>query len=110
MMKQGEIWFVEFTGQGHEYQKTRPAVIVESNGQLKVTSVITVVPITKQQEKHKDDIFIVKDEINHLLYDSVVKVHQIQTFDKSRFVKKIGNIDKEIMEEIKIYLRRHFEI
>lgn len=109
-MKQGEIWFVEFTGQGHEYQKTRPAVIIESNGQLKVTSVITVVPVTKQQEKHKDDIFVAKDGSNNLRYDSVIKVHQIQTFDRSRFIKKIGTIDKEVMENIKTYLRRHFEI
>lgn len=109
-MKQGEIWFVEFTGQGHEYQKMRPAVVIESNGQLKVTSVITVVPITKQQAKHKDDICIAKDSNNNLLYDSVIKVHQIHTFDKSRFIKRIGNIDKEIMEKIKMYLKRHFEI
>lgn len=109
-MKQGEIWFVEFTGQGHEYQKTRPAVVIESDSQLKITSVITVVPVTKQQEKHKDDIFVAKDENNHLLYDSVIKVHQIQTFDKIRFIKKIGNVNEEIMEKIKAYLKRHFEI
>lgn len=109
-MKQGEIWFVEFTGQGHEYQKTRPAVIIESDVQLKVTSVITVVPVTKQQEKHKDDVFVPKDEKNNLLYDSVIKVHQVQTFDKSRFIKKIGVVEKEIMAKIKSYLKRHFEI
>lgn len=109
-MKQGEIWFVEFTGQGHEYQKTRPAVVIESDSQLKVTSVVTVVPVTKQQEKHKDDICVVKDGSNNLRYDSVIKVHQIQTFDKVRFIKKIGNIDEEVTEKIKTYLRRHFEI
>ncbi|MEK7644013.1 MAG: type II toxin-antitoxin system PemK/MazF family toxin [Patescibacteria group bacterium] len=109
-MRQGEIWFVEFTGRGHEYQKTRPAIVIESTDQLRVTSVITVVPVTKQQEKHKDDIFVDKDENNKLLYDSVIKVHQIQTFDKSRFIKKIGAVDEEVMEKIKIYLRRHFEI
>lgn len=109
-MQQGEIWFVEFTGQGHEYQKTRPAVVIESDGQLKVTSVITVVPVTKQLERHKDDILILKDNSNNLLYDSVIKVHQIQTFDKSRFIKKIGNVENEVIEKIKIYLKRHFGI
>ena len=109
-MKQGEIWFVEFTGQGHEYQKTRPAIVIESDGQLKVTSVITVVPVTKQQEKHRDDIFIAKDENNNLKYDSVIKVHHIQTFDKSRFIKKIGNVDEGVMKKIKTYLRQHFDI
>lgn len=109
-MKQGSIWFVEFTGQGHEYQKTRPAIIMESDSQLRVTSVITVVPVTKQQEKHKDDIFITKDDVNNLLYDSVIKVHQVHTFDKTRFIKKIGNVEKEVIEKIKLYLKRHFDI
>lgn len=107
-MKQAEIWFVEFTGQGHEYQKTRPAVVIESNTQLGVTSVITVVPVTKQQEKHKDDLIVIKNANNNLRYDSVIKVHQIQTFDKSRFIKKIGDLDNEMMEKIKTYLRKHF--
>jgi mRNA-degrading endonuclease toxin of MazEF toxin-antitoxin module len=109
-MKQGEIWFVEFTGQGHEYQKTRPAVVIESNGQLKIAGVITIMPITKQQEKLADDIFVSKNNDNNLRYDSVIKTHHIQTFDISRFVKKIGNIDREVMEKIKACLRRHFEI
>lgn len=109
-MKQGSIWFVEFTGQGHEYQKTRPAVIIESDSQLRVTSVITVVPVTKQQEKHKDDIYIIKDEVNNLRYDSVIKVHQVHTFDKTRFIKKIGSVDQEAIEKIKLYLKRHFDI
>ncbi len=34
-MKQGEIWFVEFTGVGHEYQGKRPAVIIEGDKQIK---------------------------------------------------------------------------
>jgi len=109
-MTQGEIWFVKFTGQGHEYQNTRPAVVIESDAQLKVTSVITIVPITKQPEKHRDDIFIAKDGTNNLLYDSVIKVHQIQTSDPSRFINKIGNVEKEVMDKIKDYLRRYFAL
>lgn len=101
---------MEFTGQGHEYQKTRPAVVIESDRQLKITSVVTVVPVTKQQEKHRDDIFIAKNESNKLRYDSVIKVHQIQTFDKNRFVKKIGLISEEEMNRIKAYLKIHFDI
>lgn len=109
-MKQGEIWFVAFSGQGHEYQKTRPAVVIESNGQLKITNVVTVVPVTKQQEKHRDDIFLSKDDVNNLTYDSIIKVHQVETFDTSRFIRKIGNVEKDVMDKIKEYLKRHFGI
>lgn len=109
-MKQGEIWFVEFTGIGSEYQKARPAVIIESDHQLKVTSVITVVPFTKQQKKHSDDISVAKSQTNNLLYDSLIKVHQIQTFDQSRFKNKVGILENEILEQIKHYLKKHFGI
>lgn len=109
-MKQGEIWFVEFTGIGNEYQKARPAVIIESDRQLKVTSVITVVPFTKQQKKHSDDIFVVKSQTNNLLYDSLIKVHQIQTLDQSRFKRKVGVLENEILEQIKHYLKKHFGV
>ena len=109
-MKRGEIWFVEFNGQGHEYQKTRPAIVIESDSQLKITNVITIVPVTKRQDKHGDDIFIKMDEQNKLMYDSVIKVHNIQTFDQSRFIKKIGVVDEEVMKKIQLYLKKHFGI
>lgn len=110
-MKQGEIWFVEFDGRGREYQKNRPAVIIESDKQLKITNVITVVPFTTQQKKHSDDIFIAKSEMNNLSFDSLIKVHEIQSFDRDgRFIKKIGELEAEFMEKIKIYLKKHFGI
>jgi len=108
-MKQGEIWFVEFTGEGHEYQKTRPAVIIESDKQLKITNVITVVPFTSQLKKQADDIFVAKNERNNLFYDSVIKAQQIQTFDECRFKKKIGILEDDLMIEIKKYLKKHFD-
>lgn len=34
-MQQGEIWIVEFDPSvGHEYQKTRPAIIITSNKKI----------------------------------------------------------------------------
>ena len=97
-MKCGEIWFVEFGDltennyqtTGHEYKKPRPALIVESDKQLKITAVITIIPFTSKNQKQADDIFIFKDTLNNLNYDSVLKVHHIQSFDSERFIKKIG--------------------
>ena len=47
-MKQGEIWMVKFPEdtEGHEYIKDRPAVIIESDLQLKKSNVFTILPIT----------------------------------------------------------------
>lgn len=109
-MKKGEIWYVEFTGIGNEYQGLRPAVIIESDHQLKITSVITIVPFTKQQKRHIDDIFVPKSLTNNLLYDSLIKVHQIQTFSPVRFKNRIGILENEILEQIKHYLKKHFSL
>lgn len=110
-MKQGEIWFVEFTGVGHEYQGKRPAIIIQADKQIKTANIITIMPFTSQIKKHGDDIIVNKNSVNNLLYDSVIKVHEIQSFDiENRFIKKIGIVGPEIMEKIKTYLRRHFEI
>lgn len=111
IMKQGEIWFVDFIGSvGHEYQKCRPSVIIQSNEQLKVASIITIMPFTSQKNKHKDDILVFKDVENKLSYDSILKVHQIHTFDKKRFIKRIGVLNTSALEQIKKYLKRHFSI
>lgn len=110
-MKEGEIWTVQFTGQGHEYQGLRPAVIIQSEAQLKVSIVITVMPLsTKKEKRHKDGIFIRKSEKNGLFRDSIIKVHQIQSFDNSRFKNKMGVIESEILFEIKQYLQKHFGV
>lgn len=101
---------MEFTGLGNEYQGLRPAVIIESDHQLRVTSVITVLPFTKQQKKHSDDIFVAKSQTNNLLYDSLIKVHQIQTFSPIRFKNKIGILEGEMLEQIGRYLKKHFGI
>ncbi len=111
-MKYGEIWSVVFAESiGHEYTKDRPVLIIESNQQISITNVITLVPLTSQiKNKHGDDIVINKDSINNLYYDCLVKVHHIQSFDRSRFIKRIGKVDQAVLEKVKEYLKRHFDI
>ena len=110
-MKYGEIWQVSYSdSMGHEYQKNRPSLIIESDSQLNITNVITIIPCTSKNNIQKDDILIVKDKTNNLLYDSVLKVHHIQSFDKARFLNKIGVADKRILERVKEYLKKHFDL
>jgi mRNA interferase MazF len=111
-IKYGEIWWVDFIGsQGHEFQKIRPALVIEEDRQLSITTVITMMPVTHQRKnQHQDDIVIIKDDKNNLEYDSILKVHHILSYDKSRFVKKIGIADAEILELVKQYLKKHFDL
>ncbi|MFA5249457.1 MAG: type II toxin-antitoxin system PemK/MazF family toxin [Candidatus Paceibacterota bacterium] len=112
IIEYGDIYLVGFAPSvGHEFQGDRPAVVVQPNEQLAKTNLVTVIPLTSKVDKaHSGDILIKKDEVNRLFCDSLVKVHNIESFDRSRFIKKIGKISTQDSEKIKIYLIRHFDL
>jgi len=109
-MKQGEIWLVKFLNSvGHEFKKERPALIIEVDSQIQKSAVFTIIPLTSNSNnKIKDDILVVRNNQNKLFCDSILKAHHIQSFDKSRFIKKIGVVKDDIFEQVKNYLRIHF--
>lgn len=112
-MRKGEIWLVKFIEDeqvGHEYIKDRPALVIENNRQIQVTTVVTIMPMTSSNNKHRDDILVKKDDRNRLYKDSLIKVHHVISFDKSRFVHRIGEVDKSIMDQVVEYLKRHFDL
>lgn len=111
-MKQGEIWFVRYDPSvGHEYKKTRPAIIISSHYALTNSPLVTVMAITSKVDGvATDDIEIVKDQANRLWSDSVIKTSHISSFDSSRFIKRIGLAHPKILDQIKKYLFTYFGI
>ncbi len=111
-IKQGELYLVNFNpSAGHEFQGKRPALVIESDVQIKKTNLISIIPLTSNiGNKISDDIFISKDNNNKLISDSIIKVYYICSFDYYRFINKIGKVDEEILEKIKIYLKKHFDL
>lgn len=117
MMAKGEISFgdvvwVEFDPSvGHEYQNKRPAIVVQSDEQLKKTNLVTIIPLTSQKDKRMpDDILVEACKENNLMSDSLAKVYCITSFDYARFEKVIGKINEGVITKIKTYLRKHFGI
>lgn len=86
MFKQGQIWLVNFGSSfGHEYQKTRPALIIEADVYLPLGSLITVILISSQVSKSNLlDVMLPKDEANHLISDSLIKTRQISSLKPAR--------------------------
>lgn len=117
MMTKGEISFgdvvwVEFDPSvGHEYQSKRPAIVVESNEQLKKTNLVTIIPLTSQKDNRmSDDILVEACKENNLISDSIAKVYYITSFDYVRFEKVVGKVNKEVLLKIKNYFKKHFDI
>jgi len=106
----GDIAWVNFDPSvGHEFQKKRPAIIIQSKEQLQKSNLVTIIPLTSNISNcEEDDILISVDGENHLKNDSVVKVYYITSFDSSRFIKKIGKINADKAFLIKLYLKKHF--
>ncbi len=110
--KKGALFLVDFDPSvGHEYKKIRPAIIIQSDKTIKETALITVMPVTSQVTNRQEaDIQIKKSSKNGLFSDSLIKVGCIHSFDRKRFLKKIGNLSEELIGVIAKYLHRHFDV
>lgn len=104
------IYLVNFNPSiGKEYQKVRPALVIQSN--TIASELVTVMPISSKTEKRiADDILLLKNNSNRLLHDSLLKVRQISSFDKRRFIHRIGEADEKAMNAVANYLRKHFNL
>lgn len=86
---------------GREYQKVRPALIIESDDYLSLGNLITVIPISSQLHKSSLlDVLIPKTSTNRLVSDSLIKTRQISTFDKRRFIKYIGACQPGVLQQV----------
>ena len=87
---------------GSEINKTRPAVVVNSDS-LGVLPVHIVVPITDWKDRYTKNLWhirIVNDATNGLDKVSAVDVLQIRSVSAERLGKKLGRVSSAVMEEI----------
>lgn len=92
IFERNQIWLVNFDPSfGHEYKKIRPALIIQNDSYINCSNLLTVIPISSQTKKQTElDILIQKNSENRLMTDSLIKIKQISSFDKRRFIKFIG--------------------
>jgi mRNA interferase MazF len=90
-MQPGEIHLIQFDPSvGTEIQKRRPGLVIQKSPQR---NTVIVLPISSKKLNHPlYEIELRKDDRNHLYVDSVVVLDQVKSFDKRRFVGKIGEI------------------
>lgn len=106
----GDIYLANFDpSTGKEYRKVRPALVIQGERVSQKSPYVTVMPISSRIETFDvSDIFIEKDAKNRLVRDSVIRVHQISSFDKRRFIHFIGSAGSPVVRKVRGYLRRHF--
>ncbi len=103
-MNQGEIWEIELSPTvGAELRKRRPAVIINDD-EIGILPLRVVVPITEWKEHFTGAPWMVRldaDSQNKLVKRSAVDTFQIRSVSTGRFIKKIGLVSTEALNEIK---------
>ncbi|MDD2356422.1 MAG: type II toxin-antitoxin system PemK/MazF family toxin [Thiovulaceae bacterium] len=88
---------------GSEIQKTRPCIVISPN-EMNVLNTVIVAPMTS-----KGFEFIFRPKIKFENKNGLVLLDQIRTVDKTRLVKKIGEVDEKVSKSISNMLVKMFE-
>ncbi|MBF0225257.1 MAG: type II toxin-antitoxin system PemK/MazF family toxin [Desulfobacterales bacterium] len=105
--QRSQIWLVNFEPSfGHEYQKIRPALIIQHDKYIDSGNLLTVIPISSQIVNPTElDILIKTNFQNRLMKDSLLKIKHISSFDRRRFIKLIGIVDQKMMDNTDRHLQ-----
>lgn len=104
-IKRFEIYLVKLNPTvGSEIQKTRPYIVISPN-EMNVLKTVIVAPMTS-----KGFDFVFRQKIKFKNKNGLVLLDQIRTVDKTRLVKKLGNVDKQTSQDISNMLVQIFEL
>lgn len=101
--KRGDIWDIDLNPtKGQEINKTRPAIVISSDGIGKLRLKI-VVPITEWQPSFEGNLWhvpLIPTPVNGLTKHSAADALQVRSLSLERFVKRRGRATKQELEEI----------
>jgi mRNA interferase MazF len=101
--KRGEIWDIDLNPtKGQEINKTRPAVVISSDGVGKLRLKI-IVPITEWQTAFEGNfwhVLLQPTPVNGLTKNSAADALQVRSLSLERFVKCRGRATNQELEEI----------
>ena len=91
-----EVWLVSLEPTvGSEIQKTRPCIVISPDEINKLLRTVIVAPLTSTIKNYPTRVTIVFQT-----RESSIALDQIRSVDKSRLLRKLGNLSKEDSEAI----------
>lgn len=111
-IKRGEIYLAALDPVlGKEISKTRPVVIISNDKNNQFSGTVTILPISSQvlEKIYPFEVFLPKG-CGDLPKDSKVKADQIRTIDKSRIIRRIGDLEKEKIFDIEKAVKIHLQL
>lgn len=101
-VERGEIWLANLDPtQGSEQAGTRPIIIFQENTVSKFTSTIITIPLTTNLRRAAlPTCLLISNGQGGLNQDSVALCHQLRVLDKTRLIKRIGQLDFEAIARL----------
>jgi len=108
--RRGEIWMVNFNpGRGSEQMGIRPALIIQNDTGNRYAATTVVSAITTTIKIYPVTVFL-PSKTAGLHRDSMVNLAQLLTVDKSRLIKKMGALTRELLEQVNNAIRISLEV
>jgi mRNA interferase MazF len=101
-VERGEIWFANLDPtKGSEQAGTRPIIIFQENTISKFTSTIITIPLTTNLRRAAlPSCLLISNGQGGLNQDSVALCHQLRVLDKTRLIKRLGQLDVNAIAEL----------
>jgi mRNA interferase MazF len=112
-MVKGEIWRAHLpSARGSEPAKDRPVLVIQGDdyNSSKINTVICAVISSNLDLVKSAPNILLEKAYSHLKKSSVINFSQIITIDKSFFIKLIGMLPKQFIEQIDRALISIFDI
>ena len=101
VIKQYDIFLISLDPTiGHEIKKVRPCIVISPNEMNEHISTIIIAPMTTRSHTYPTSI-----PIEFESKKGWIVLDQIRAFDKKRFVKKLGKLNKKTISHIKKVLQ-----
>jgi mRNA interferase MazF len=102
-IKQYEIWVANLEPRhGTETGKVRPVLIVQTNLLNQIHPSTLICPITTNVQLKSEILRVhLKKETAKVKEDCDIMIDQIRAIDNRRLVRKVGDLPKELAEEVK---------
>ena len=102
-MQRGEIWMatLPFSG-GREQSGERPVLVIQDAVYRQGSPLVLVVLLTSQQaaSRFPATVEVTPTATNGLTLSSIAMVFQARALDRSRFRRKLGTIEADVMNTI----------
>ena len=101
-LKRGEVWLANLNPtQGSEQAGIRPVIIFQNNIVSQFSTTTITIPLTTNQNRALLPICVmIKQGDGGLLQDSVALCFQLRVLDKSRLIRRLGQLNAETIAQL----------